>query len=201
MKHQRLPFLFLPLAFFFLSFQTECLTLHMMAGRRSSRKGGGIKKELRELQNGSSKGKDVNIKSLNKGKGQEITGVTLPKEGEIKGWQFGDGATLACTNIFGSYYALSGSCPRCAFDLYRGKNLVNDPAWDEPSVACPTCSTTYSWRDGRVGATMKQKGIAGFVGDLAQSATVANSGKDATSFAITVDYEGKVYCRQRDGGD
>lgn len=168
-----------------------------MAGRRSSRKGGGIKKALDELENGPSNAVNRKVKSLNGGKGQEITGVSLPKEGEMKGWQFGEDKTITCTKFSGNYYALSGTCPRCAFDLFRGKNLVDDPGWPDPSVACTTCYTTYNWMNGQAGATMKKKGFAGFVGGLAASATVGATGKNVDSFVITVDDDDRIFCKER----
>ena len=45
-------------------------------------------------------------RSFNQGKGQEITGVTLPADGRIKGWEFGDGVRMACANVNGKFYAL-----------------------------------------------------------------------------------------------
>ena len=90
------------------------------------------------LQNldGDSDAKPGSINSLNKGKGQEITGVTLPasgksdvlfclsatrtfsrshahlflvigiRKGKIKGWEFGDKVTVACANVDGILYAI-----------------------------------------------------------------------------------------------
>ena len=55
---------------------------------------------------------DSNPKSsgvLNRGRGQEITGVTLPAEGRLKGWEFGDGVRMACANVDGKFYALQVS--------------------------------------------------------------------------------------------
>ena len=45
-------------------------------------------------------------KSLNRGRGQEITGVTLPAEGRLKGWEFGQGVRMACANVNGQFFAL-----------------------------------------------------------------------------------------------
>lgn len=45
--------------------------------------------------------------------------------GKIKGWAFGDDKTIACANVDGTFYAVDGRCPRCAFDLYKGKLLTD----------------------------------------------------------------------------
>jgi hypothetical protein len=93
---------------------------------------GGLQKNL----DGDSDTKPGSISSLNKGKGQEITGVTLPAsgksdilfclsatttfsrshahlfsvigihKGKIKGWEFGDKVTVACANVDGFLYAV-----------------------------------------------------------------------------------------------
>jgi nitrite reductase/ring-hydroxylating ferredoxin subunit len=135
--------------------------------------------------------------SLNKGRGQEITGVTLPAAGEIKGWEFGDGVRMACANVNGRYYAVQGDCPRCGFDLWKGDLIRDDPDFDDlPRVACPTCSTTYSLRTGKRGPPLKRTGLQAFVGGLAKSATMNDAMKDAKVFQITRDDDnGKVYCR------
>lgn len=134
----------------------------------------------------------------NQGKGQEITGVTLPAEGKIKGWEFGDKVTMACANVGSRFYAVQGDCPRCAFDLWKGDLIVNDPAWEElPRVACPTCATTYSMVTGRYGPPLKRTGLAGFVGTLAKTATQGTRPQNIKAFAITQDEDGRVYCRER----
>ena len=105
---------------------------------------------------------------------------------------------MVCANVEGKLYALEGQCPRCGFDLYRGDLISNDPAWDDlPRIACPTCSTTYGMRSGRKGPPMKRKGLAGFVGNLAKTATVDASSSDAKAYIITRDDDGRVYCRER----
>ena len=48
-------------------------------------------------------------RSLNQGRGQEITGVTLPAERTLKGWEFGEGVRMACANVGGKFYALQVS--------------------------------------------------------------------------------------------
>ena len=53
--------------------------------------------------------KPKSSRSFNQGKGQEITGVTLPGEGSIKGWEFGEGVKLAVANVGGKFYALQVS--------------------------------------------------------------------------------------------
>jgi nitrite reductase/ring-hydroxylating ferredoxin subunit len=134
--------------------------------------------------------------SMNEGRGQEITGVTLPAEGMIKGWEFGDKKVMACANVGGQFYAVQGDCPRCAFDLWKGDLIVNDPGFEDlPRVACPTCATTYSMRSGMYGPPIKRTGLAGFVSGLAKTAT-ANQERNCEAFQITVDSDtGCVYCR------
>lgn len=135
--------------------------------------------------------------SLNQGKGQEITGVTMPAEGKMKGWEFGEGVRLACANVDGKYYAVQGECPRCSFDLWKG-GVINDDAFEDiPRVACPTCSTTFGLRTGKRGPPIKRTGLQAFVGGLAKTATNDNSMKDAKAFVITRDEDGRVYCRDR----
>mmetsp|Transcript_8474 Transcript_8474/g.11164 ORF Transcript_8474/g.11164 Transcript_8474/m.11164 type:complete len:185 (-) Transcript_8474:1613-2167(-) len=152
---------------------------------------GGLK---RSLDGGEEK---VNPKAANRGKGQEITGVTLPAEGKVRGWEFGEGARMACANIDGKYYALEGQCPRCAFDLWKGNVINNDPGFDDlPRLACPTCATTFSLRTGKSGPPLKRTGIQAFVGKLAKTATASDSSKNAKAFQITRDDDGRVFCRE-----
>jgi hypothetical protein len=93
---------------------------------------------------------------------------------------------------------VSGECPRCAFDLWKGDLIANDPGFEDlPRVACPTCATTYSLRTGRYGPPLKRTGLAGFVGRLAKTATAGDKPKDAEAFEITLDDEGRVFCRKR----
>jgi nitrite reductase/ring-hydroxylating ferredoxin subunit len=138
-------------------------------------------------------------KNKNKKQDQEITGVTLPAEGKIKGWEFGQGKTLACANVGGTFFAIQGNCPRCAFDLWKGELIVDEIAWgkDVPRIACPTCSTTYGMRSGLLGPPLKRTGLQGFVGNLAKTATAKDSYKNAKAFLITRDNDGRVYCRER----
>ena len=118
--------------------------------------------------------------------------------GKIRGWAFGEGRTIACANVNGKYLAVDGRCPRCAFDLYKGKLLVDTDVWGtEPRVACPTCSVTYSLTTGKFGSEYKATGLAGFVSTWAKTATVSNASQDVPAFAITKDEEtGKVFCRE-----
>jgi len=164
----------------------ESLTLVMMAKR-----GGNLKKML------DSDSTTNNPNALNRGKGQEITGVTLPAEGKIKGWEFGQNVRMACANVNGRFYAVQGECPRCGFDLWKGDLIADDPAWtDLPRVACPTCATTYSFTSGKHGPPLKRTGLQAFVGNLAKTATESDSRKDAKAFQITRDEEGRVFCRE-----
>lgn len=136
--------------------------------------------------------------AMNDGKGQEITGVSLPAEGTIKGWEFGDKKVMACANVGGEFYAVQGDCPRCAFDLWKGDLIADDPAFEDlPRVACPTCATTFSMKSGFYGPPLKRTGLAGFVSGLAKTAT-ANQTKNADAFIITVDPDtGRVFCKKR----
>ena len=139
-----------------------------------------------------------NPNALNQGKGQEITGVTLPAEGKIKGWEFGQNVRMACANVNGRFYAVQGTCPRCGFDLWKGDLIADDPGWDDlPRVACPTCATTFSLTSGKHGPPLKRTGLQAFVGNLAKTATQTDSIKDAKAFQITRDEDGRVFCRER----
>ena len=107
---------------------------------------------------------------------------------------------MACTNVDGNFYALQGECPRCAFDLWKGDLLTHAEVWgpDVPRVACPTCATAYSFRTGKYGSPMKRSGLAGFVGNLAKTATQNDANKDAQAYEITrEDEDGRVYCQER----
>lgn len=137
-------------------------------------------------------------RSFNQGKGQEITGVTLPADGRIKGWEFGEGVRMVCANVDGKFYALQGECPRCAFDLWKGDLVVDDPGFAEDVLACPTCGTTYSLFSGKAGPPLKRKGLAGFVGNLAKTATANEANRNAKAFTITRDEQtGQVFCREK----
>jgi len=166
-------------------------TLTMMGSRRG--KGGNLRRSLDDSR--GTKG----VKSINSGRGQEITGVTLPEKGKIRGWAFGEDRTICSANVGGKYYAVDGRCPRCGFDLYKGKLLVDEDVWGpDPCVACPTCATTYSLRTGKFGPEYKNTGLAGFVNTWAKTATVNSASQDVAAFIITRDEEtGKVFCRER----
>jgi nitrite reductase/ring-hydroxylating ferredoxin subunit len=101
--------------------------------------------------------------------------------------------------VDGKYLAVDGRCPRCGFDLYKGKLLDDADVWGpEPHVACPTCAATYSLRTGKFGPEYKATGLAGFVNTWAKTATIGNASKNALAFVITRDEgTGKVYCRER----
>mmetsp|Transcript_28686 Transcript_28686/g.61174 ORF Transcript_28686/g.61174 Transcript_28686/m.61174 type:complete len:211 (+) Transcript_28686:139-771(+) len=167
-------------------------TLTMMGSRRG--KGGNLKRSLDE----SGLGGASSVRGVNSGRGQEITGVTLPKEGEIRGWAFGADRSVACANVGGKYFAVEGACPRCAFDLYKGKLLVDEDVWGpEPCVACPTCSVTYSLKTGKFGPEYKAKGLAGFVNTWAKTATIGKESRPVPAFIISTDEDdGRVYCRE-----
>ncbi len=178
------------------TYEIQAFTLTMMGSRRG--KGG-----MRITDGSTSKKKLKNsaksqINSLNQGRGQEITGVTLPAPGNVKGWAFGEGQSVASANVDGNYYAIQGDCPRCAFDLYKG-DLINDDAFgDLPRIACPTCGTTFSLKTGTHGPALKRTGLAGFVSGLAKTATRNDAQADAKAFIITRDEEsGRVFMRER----
>lgn len=163
----------------------------VMMGRKGT---GNLKRALSGESSSSSSS------SLKKGKSvrQEITGVTLPAEGKIKGWEFGEKKTMACANIGGKFYAVAGECPRCGFDLWKGEIISNDPGFEDlPRVACPTCATTYGLRTGKLGPRLKRTGLAGFVNGLAKTATTGDKPKDTDAYEITLDEDGRVYCRKR----
>ena len=162
-------------------------SLTVLNGRRK----GGLKESL--------EGDPKNPKSLNQGRGQEITGVTLPAEGKIKGWEFGNDLRMAAAQVDGNFYAVQGECPRCAFDLWKG-TLVTDDAFgpDLPRVACPTCATTFSLKTGTHGPALKRTGLSGFVGRLAKTATINDASRDVKAYIITRDSEtGQVFCKER----
>ncbi|KAL7547352.1 hypothetical protein ACHAWF_010670 [Thalassiosira exigua] len=167
-------------------------TLTMMGSRRG--KGGNLKRSLDDTGRRAS-----GVKSINSGRAQEITGVTMPEKGKIRGWAFGEDRTIACANVDGNFFAVDGRCARCGFDLYKGKLLVDADVWGpEPRVACPTCSVTYSLKTGKFGPEYKNKGLAGFVNTWAKTATINNASQDVSAFVITRDEEtGKVFCRER----
>lgn len=97
---------------------------------------------------------------------------------------------------------MQGECPRCGFDLFKG-DIVTDEAFgdspgDLPRIACPTCATTFSLRTGKPGPALKRTGLAGFVGGLAKTATVNDSGAVAKAFMVTLEQEsGKVFLKER----
>mmetsp|Transcript_26888 Transcript_26888/g.59018 ORF Transcript_26888/g.59018 Transcript_26888/m.59018 type:complete len:204 (-) Transcript_26888:1594-2205(-) len=164
------------------------------------RRGKGDLKRALSGNDGQSKKRGKNqdpTAAMNEGKGQEITGVTLPAEGMLKGWQFGDDKVIACANSGGQFFAVQGDCPRCGFDLWKGDLITDDPGFEDlPAVACPTCATTFSLKSGFYGPPLKRTGLAGFVSGLAKTAT-ANQTKNADSFAITVDSDtGRVFCKK-----
>ncbi|KAL7528443.1 hypothetical protein ACHAXR_002451 [Thalassiosira sp. AJA248-18] len=169
----------------------------MMGSRRG--KGGNLRMNATQSEKTLDGKTNKGVKSINAGRGQEITGVTLPEKGKIKGWAFGDDRTIACANVDNQFLAVEGSCPRCAFDLFKGKLLVDEDVWGpDPRVACPTCSVAYSLKTGKFGPEYKNKGLAGFVNSWAKTATVNSASQDVPAFIITRDEEtGQVFCRER----
>lgn len=183
-----------------------CSSLVMMGSRRSTKRSD-LKKKIFEdeflpsSRTESNTNNNSNLKSLNQGKGQEILGVTLPSvDKEIKGWVVGENnQKVACANVNGRYYAVQGECPRCAFDLYRGK-VVDVGRSNDPHVGCPTCGATFSLKTGKRGPVVTTNDstgfLTGFVNKLAKSATIANASKDAKAYVITVDSQKKIYCKE-----
>lgn len=104
--------------------------------------------------------------------------------------------------VEGSFYAVQGNCPRCAFDLYKG-DIVTDEAFgdnpgDLPRIACPTCSTTFGLKNGKTGPALKRTGLAGFVGSLTKTATRTDAYEDATAYVITREADtGRVFMKER----
>lgn len=74
---------------------------------------GGLKRTLEDSPRVIKKKKDSGTDTPNR-RVQEITGVTLPAEGEVRGWELGDGVRLACANVQGTYYAVQVS--QCVFE-------------------------------------------------------------------------------------
>eukprot|EP00553_Chaetoceros_curvisetus_P008826 CAMPEP_0204624638 /NCGR_PEP_ID=MMETSP0717-20131115/10391_1 /ASSEMBLY_ACC=CAM_ASM_000666 /TAXON_ID=230516 /ORGANISM="Chaetoceros curvisetus" /LENGTH=175 /DNA_ID=CAMNT_0051640097 /DNA_START=49 /DNA_END=576 /DNA_ORIENTATION=- len=175
----------------------------MMGARRGK---GSLKQSLDGTSSKKFKSEKSAVSSLNQGRGQEITGVTLPAEGNVKGWQFGSNKVVACANVDDTFYAIQGDCPRCGFDLYKG-DIVTDEAFygeggvatgDLPRLACPTCATTYGLKNGKRGPPLKRTGLAGFVGNLAKTATLNDSEVDAKAFIISrEDDSGRVFMKER----
>jgi len=159
---------------------------------------GNLKRSLDSEPEKEKKMTSGSLRSMNQGRGQEITGVTLPAEGNVKGWAFGKDQQIACANVEGKFYAIQGKCPRCAFDLFKGDVVTDAEAFgkDVPRLACPTCATTYSLRTGAHGPALKRTGLAGFVGGLTKTATINDSSENAKCFVITRDEDsGRVFCR------
>lgn len=175
----------------------SAFSLVMMGSRRGK---GGLKKSLDPTSSGDKMAatKRTPTNTLNNGLGQEITGVTLPADGTIKGWEFGEGVRMVCANVNDKFYALQGDCPRCSFDLWKGDLIADDPGWEDlPRVACPTCATTFSLKTGVRGPPIKRSGLAGWVGGFAKTATQEDEYKDAKAFAITREPDGRVYLREK----
>lgn len=168
----------------------DSFSLVMMGARRGK---GDLKRSLDPSSSSN------NRQSQPGKRGQEITGVTLPAANSMRGWEFGQDVRMVCANVGGRYLALQGECPRCAFDLWKGDLIVDDPGFtDLPAIACPTCATTYSMVSGKHGPAYKRRGLQAFTTGLAKTATAKDEFKDAKAFLITRDEEdGRVFCRER----
>lgn len=79
-----------------LSLAVEGFSVVFMAKRGK----GGLKRNLDDDD------KATEAKAANGGKGQEITGVTMPADGKVRGWEFGENVRMACANVDGKFYAL-----------------------------------------------------------------------------------------------
>mmetsp|Transcript_4083 Transcript_4083/g.5331 ORF Transcript_4083/g.5331 Transcript_4083/m.5331 type:complete len:197 (-) Transcript_4083:744-1334(-) len=176
---------------------TLSFNIVMMGAKRGGR--GNLKRSLDDSSS-SKTGNKSSVSTLNQGRGQEITGVSLPTEGNMKGWEFGKKQRLTCANVDGKFFVIQGECPRCGFDLFKG-DIVTDEAFgdnpsDLPRIACPTCATTYGLRNGKYGPALKRTGFAGWVGNLAKTATINDATKDAKVFSLTFDEEeGTVFLK------
>lgn len=171
----------------------DSFSMQMMAGKKRR---GSLQRIVRETENSSGGTSSV----PNQGKGQEITGVTLPAQNKLKGWEFGEKQRMVCANVKDQFYAIQGDCPRCGFDLWKGTLITeqDDPknVISLPSVACPTCATTYSLSTGKHGPTYSK--TSSFLTGLAQTATIDSADQDAKAFRILRDpQDGRVYCRER----
>jgi len=118
--------------------------------------------------------------------------------GNVKGWEFGERERIACANVDGTFYAIQGGCPRCAFDLYKGDLITDESFEDLPRLACPTCSTTFSLKNGFYGPALKRTGLAGFVANLSKTATINDAMVNAKAFVITREEDtGRVFMREK----
>ena len=82
--------------------------------------------------------------------------------------------------------------------MWKGDLIVNDPGFEKDSLACPTCATTYALATGKAGPTLKRKGLAALVGNLAKAATAGEAERDAKAFQVTRDEDtGQVFLRER----
>ncbi|GMH94746.1 hypothetical protein TrST_g3360 [Triparma strigata] len=135
------------------------------------------------------KGPELLPKSANKGRGLEVTGVTLPTaDSPITGWIVGTDTKVAVANINDVYYGLQGACPRCGFDLFRGTATTSP----NPKISCPTCRTSYNAASGQPDGELK----GDFTSNLARLATTDKSKNAAKAFSITVK-DGRVFVRDR----
>jgi len=107
----------------------ECFSVTFVARRGK----GGLKQNLEDKPS-KSNNPASSVRSLNQGKGQEITGVTLPAPGNMKGWEFGEGFRMVCANVDEKLYALEGQCPRCVRAKVENTVLLLLPFF--PNVSC-----------------------------------------------------------------
>jgi len=135
--------------------------------------------------------------SANGGRGLEVTGgVTLPSaEKPIVGWVVGgqDGipeVKMCVAKVAQSYYALDAFCPRCGFDLWKGKLDTNGPT---PRICCPICKTPFNGADGRPEGEAEELDLTA---RMARMATAQGADKRAKPYAVTVK-ESRVFVRER----
>ena len=163
--------------------------------------------------------------SANGGKGLEVTGgVTLPSaEKPIVGWVVGgqDGipeVKMCVAKVAQSYYALDAFCPRCGFDLWKGKLDTNGPTPRvraargakqlrmrlrqltktlslalSTQICCPTCKTPFNGADGRPEGEAEELDLTA---RMARMATAQGADKRAKPYAVTVK-ESRVFVRER----
>lgn len=83
---------------------TRGFSIVLMAAKRGKK--GDLQRVLHDDDTETQSTPPKSSRSLNQGRGQEITGVTLPAEGRLKGWEFGEGVRMVCANVNGKFFAL-----------------------------------------------------------------------------------------------
>ena len=117
-----------------------------------------------------------------------VTNVSLPTTpNTIKGWDLGT-MKVAVANVEGAYHSVTGICPRCSFEVYKGTLILTA---EEPMVACSLCQTRYNLINGKnCGIYKPPNKFTNWVGDLTRTATNDKSssvGVDAFSIVVEDD--------------